>query len=252
MSAPTSGQGGPANPPAGANKDAINADYHPYLINADFLLVDKAPDSNLHRNSHSHSLLDRLKVDFQQQELFPVHRLDDATSGLLIVARHRAAAAELGRLFEARQVEKYYVAIADGKPRKKQGAVQGDLIKSRGGSYRLSRGQIRPSKTHFLSFSLAPGRRLYLLRPYTGKTHQLRVVMKSLGVPILGDKRYGPAGASEERLYLHAYGLRFRYGGQNFSICQPPRSGAVFQDGALQRALVELGDPWSLSWPDPP
>lgn len=220
--------------------------------NADFIVVDKPPGSNLHRNDRSESLVDRLKLALGVESLFLAHRLDDDTSGLLLLAKHKAAAGELGQLFERGGVAKSYLALADGKPQKKQGSVVGDLHKARNGNYRLSRSRANPSRTHFFSFSLGSGRRLYLLRPYTGKTHQLRVVMKSLGVPILGDRRYGPSAQASDwdRLYLHAFALKFSLAGHHYEFQRLPDVGREFAVGACQAALLDLASPWSLAWPD--
>ena len=212
----------------------------------DFYLIDKHPGVNVHRNQRGRSLLDAVRDALGDQALYLVHRLDDATSGLLLIARNKSAAAQLAALFSERRVEKFYLALACGKPQKKQGLVVGDIEKARNGSYRLSRKLENPSRTRFVSSALSPGIRLYLLKPYTGKTHQLRVVMRSLGVPILGDERYGKMAA--ERCYLHAYALSFDYGGEHFQFCQPPSVGPRFADRAVQDALVEWREPWGLSW----
>ena len=82
-----------------------------------------------------------------------------------------------------------------------------------------------------MSRSLAPNLRLFILQPKTGKTHQLRVAMKSLGSPILGDALYG--GDSADRTYLHAYQLSFDYFGQAIQIKGEPlkdeKCGDFFQ-----------------------
>lgn len=212
----------------------------------DFYVLNKAAGANLHRNQHGESLLDRLAADTGESSLHLVHRLDDATSGLLLVARNPGAAAELGRCFSERQVDKFYLALAAGRPAKKQGLVVGDIVKARGGSYRLSRRCENPSRTRFISTSIGPGKRCYLLKPATGKTHQLRVVMASLGTPILGDPRYGKVAA--ERCYLHAWGLRFRYRGAELSFSCLPSSGEAFKDRAVEAALLEWAPPWQLPW----
>jgi tRNA pseudouridine32 synthase/23S rRNA pseudouridine746 synthase len=223
-----------------------------YLIvenNEDYLVVDKAPGVNLHRNQHQQSLLDVLHADFPGESLHLVHRLDDATSGLLLIAKSPLAAAELGNLFANREVEKFYFALADGKPSKKQGTIVGDIKKSRSGSYLLSRTRTNPSVSQFFSYPLSDGRRAFLLKPHTGKTHQLRVVMKSLGVPILGDRRYGPSNQECDRMYLHAMALRFQFrGGEKHYVCFP-HEGEAFTDVALQTVLLDCDPPWNIKWP---
>ncbi len=212
----------------------------------DFYLIDKHAGVNLHRNQRGSSLLDTLRHELGDEALYLVHRLDDATSGLLLIARNKSAAAQLSAQFSERHVQKFYIALADGKPRKKQGLVVGDIVKARNGSYRLSRSRDNPSRTRFISSAVMPGLRLYLLKPHTGKTHQLRVVMSSLGVPILGDERYGKTEA--DRCYLHAFALCFDYGGHHYQFCQQPSSGQRFVDRAVQEALVEWRQPWALNW----
>jgi tRNA pseudouridine32 synthase / 23S rRNA pseudouridine746 synthase len=218
--------------------------------NEDYLVIDKEPGVNLHRNQHAQSLIDVVHADFPSESFHLVHRLDDATSGLLLLAKSPAAAAEFGELFSNREIEKYYFAIADGKPLKKQGMIVGDIKKSRSGSYLLSRTRTNPSVTQFFSYATQDGRRAYLLKPRTGKTHQLRVVMKSLGVPILGDRRYGPSVQDADRMYLHAVALRFHFRGTERSYVSMPSSGEVFLDGGLQAVLLNCGSPWDMAWPD--
>lgn len=175
--------------------------------------------------------------NFVQQKLncklWPVHRLDKLTSGLLLLAKSKAVAAEFGHLFESKSVSKYYLALSDNKPKKKQGKIIGDIVKSRGGSFKLSTANTNPSKTRFKSYAIASGLRLFVLTPLTGKTHQLRVVMRSLGSPILGDIRY--KGNESDRAYLHAYQIEFMLRGETFKFNALPSQGEHFQNLALQQ-----------------
>lgn len=156
--------------------------------------------------------------------LWPVHRLDKATSGLVIFAKSAVAAALFGQLFNQHLIEKHYLAIALGKPKKKQGWIKGDMEKGRNGSWLLTRTQLNPAATYFTSTAIETekkiSKRLYLIQPKTGKTHQIRVALKSLGCPILGDERY--KGAQSDRCYLHAFSLSFNWQGNamNF-LCEP-------------------------------
>ena len=151
-------------------------------------------------------------------KLFSVHRLDTLTSGLLLFAKSSQAAAEFTQMFTEHKVQKYYVALAKGKPKKKQGGIVGDMAKSRRSMHKLLRTKDNPAKTQFFSQSVAEGVRLYLLKPLTGKTHQLRVALASVGVPILGDKLYG--GEEADRGYLHAYSLHFTFRDKCINILQ--------------------------------
>jgi len=90
--------------------------------------------------------------------------------------------------------------------------------------------------------------RLYLIKPYTGKTHQIRVALKSVSAPILGDALYQAEPA--DRVYLHAYALSFYYQGQLYQFRQAPSSGAMFLSQAVQQQLqFAWAEPWSLQWP---
>lgn len=165
----------------------------------------------------------------------PVHRLDKDTSGLLLVAKHAESNRVLSHAFQLQQVEKRYIAVVSSKggakPKKKQGWIKGDMEKSRNGSWKLCGRNNNPAITYFDSFSLGERRRLCVLQPKTGKTHQLRVAMKSLSMPIVGDTRYG--GETSDRMYLHAAGLCFEYEGQEHRYCLAPRSGALFSADSL-------------------
>lgn len=185
-------------------------------------------------------------------DLFPVHRLDTLTSGLLICAKNKTAAAKFGALFEKHEMEKYYVAISDSKPKKKQGMIKGDMEKARSGNWKLTTSTSNPAITQFFSCSLSPGYRLYLLKPLTGRTHQIRVALKSIGAPIIGDPRYHSAKSVEnsDRGYLHAYALAFEWDGSTYSYRLPPTEGNLFTH---ENCIAQLNDgykePWTLTWP---
>ncbi|MCD0491450.1 TIGR01621 family pseudouridine synthase [Chromobacterium violaceum] len=219
------------------------------LIHQDprFYLVDKHPGASFHREGDAPGLMDALRAGLDDEALWPVHRLDRITSGLILVARSAGAARALGDALAGREVEKYYLALSDRKPLKKQGRVAGDMAKGRGGAWRLTEGRENPAVTQFFSYALAPGLRLFLLRPRTGKTHQLRVAMKSQGAPILGDALYG--GSEADRGYLHAYALRFELDGERFAFVCPPSAGERFIGEACRDKLAELGEPWCQPWP---
>ena len=214
-----------------------------------FCVVHKAPDVDFH-DCQGRPGLCSLVSGALGQRVFAVHRLDKATSGLLLLARSREWAGTLARLFRERAVEKYYIALSDLVPRKKQGLVQGDMVRSRRGSWKLARTMERPARTRFLSWPVRPGLRLFVLRPLTGRTHQLRVAMKSLGAPILGDALYHQAVPDwPDRMYLHAHTLRFAVGDRVFAYACAPKTGSLFLDEAVSQALHGLGPLEGLEWP---
>ncbi|MCE9679726.1 TIGR01621 family pseudouridine synthase [Shewanella sp. AS1] len=213
---------------------------------ADFVLIDKFPNVHFHSQDGSAGVMAQLEQDLGIK-LYSVHRLDTLTSGLLLFAKSSAIAATFTAMFTEHQVQKYYLALASGKPKKKQGAVIGDMAKARRSMYKLLRSTENPAVTQFFSQSIASGTRLYLLKPLSGKTHQLRVALASLGVPILGDTLYG--GETADRGYLHAYAIHFTLGGKQFVYCAAPTHGELFVTEAVAGQLQEWRDPDTLSWP---
>ncbi len=192
------------------------------------------------------SVIDHLKQDLSLTQLFPVHRIDVGTSGVVVLAKTTTANRELSMAFQERLVQKYYLALTAKKPRKKQGWVIGDMEKARGGSYRLCQTRANPARTAFYSFAFENAMRLIIVRPYTGKTHQIRVALKALGAPIIGDSRYG--GIAADRMYLHAWQLNFSLGGKAFSYRAPPLAGELFGRASFQALLADTAAPDALRW----
>lgn len=193
--------------------------------NDDFLVINKPANISFHNQQDIIGIHNLLKSELGYN-IWPVHRLDKMTSGLLIFAKSQIVAGELGKMFEKREINKIYVALSDKKPKKKQGNIVGDMKKSRNGSWKLTHTKENPAKTHFYSYSLISGIRLFWITPTSGKTHQIRVALKSIGAPILGDKRY--TGNNADRGYLHAYRLSFIWRQENIEINCQPQSGEYF------------------------
>ena len=202
---------------------------------ADWLVVNKPAGISMQQEQSQPDALSLLQLALQAAQqndsnihrLWPVHRLDKATSGLVIFAKSAAAAALFGELFANQHITKHYIALAQGKPKKKQGWVKGDMEKGRNGSWLLTRKLSSPAVTYFNSCAIeshpTSACRFYLVSPKTGKTHQIRVALKSLGCPILGDDRY--KGAASDRCYLHALYLQFSWHEQVYSVQCLPHQG---------------------------
>ena len=215
--------------------------------NEDFVLVNKPAGLSFHSEDGPGLvviLCDQLGIE----QLYSVHRLDKMTSGLLILAKTSEAANALSRLFEERKIEKFYLALSVRKPKKKQGWIKGDMGPSRRGSYKLLGTNKNPAVTQFISTALRTHERFFLVKPHTGKTHQIRVALKSLGSPIAGDTRYAASEEAkmEERGYLHAYALRFELNGEAFSFVCPPDAGERFLSTECQTQLSLWSEPWVL------
>lgn len=215
----------------------------------DFYVCEKEAGLDFHNSDSGPGLFnilrEQVKEKSPQETLYPVHRLDKATSGLIIVARNKEAAAGLGDLFATGQIEKIYLALSDKKPRKKQGWIVGDMERSRRGQWKLTRGMENPARSYFISKPVKPGLRVFAVKIYTGKTHQIRVALKSLGSPILGDPLYYASGPVVERCYLHSWKMKFRWKDQNFELESRPLSGRLFEELNLSGDLL-LG---FGSWP---
>lgn len=219
--------------------------------NTDFLVIYKKPNTSFHSDSGEVGLFEYCKQQQGLSELYPVHRLDKVTSGLLVMAKTVAANALLTAAFRARRVEKYYLALSAKKPTKKQGLIKGDMAAARRGAFKLLATQENPAVTQVFSKSIAPGRRLFMIKPHTGKTHQIRVALKSIGAPIMGDLLYADAASNSaiDRTYLHAYGLGFALGEKQYRYTVLPREGEYFCDDFFSVAIVEWSEPWLLPWP---
>jgi len=152
------------------------------------------------------------------------HRLDRDTSGCLILGRHRKALAKLGKLFSGNLIEKKYWALCHGKPPQEQGTINAPLLKintKRGWRIVIDeKGQQAVTNYKLLAYDEDKNISWIEASPQTGRTHQIRIHLKSIGCPILADPFYGnnrkddeiieagkiiPQGV--EMLNLHAYSV---------------------------------------------
>jgi tRNA pseudouridine32 synthase/23S rRNA pseudouridine746 synthase len=142
-----------------------------------------------------------------------VHRLDMATSGLLLMARNPHCQRQLSRAFEARQIHKHYVAIVHGQLQADatgQGLIDLPLAVDwpRRPLQKVDPQLGKPSQTRWQILQRADHTTRLLLQPLSGRTHQLRVHLQAIGHPIVGDALYGnDAGPQAPRLLLHASAL---------------------------------------------
>lgn len=161
-----------------------------------------------------------------------VHRLDQPTSGLMLMARNAAAHRALSMAFEQRRVGKRYIAIVHGDVAGDSGTIDAPITVDWPNRPRqhVDRAHGRPSLTHWRVQERLPprgglGARTRLeLEPVTGRAHQLRVHLLSIGHPIVGDRLYHLEDREAPRLLLHAAGIAFDHprSGQPLRFESPP------------------------------
>ena len=206
----------------------------------DFIIIYKPCGLSVHKDQSKIGLTTLLARQLNVPQVWLVHRLDKVTSGLLILALNAESAAEFFRLFSEHHIQKTYLALSNQKPKKKQGLIVGDMQKVRNEAWKLCQSKENPAITRFESVSCEPNLRLFILKPQTGKTHQLRVAMKSLGSPILGDTLYGKNTENIDRTYLHAARLQFEFKGQAFDVFTPPKEGEWWHRDAVQSQIQKF------------
>ena len=143
-----------------------------------------------------------------------VHRLDRDTSGLLVVARSDEAHRRLQRLLRRRELTREYVALVRGRPRSRRGRVEAPIGRDRQDPTRHSLDTATPREavTHFELVELLREHALLRVRLETGRTHQIRVHLAAIDLPVSGDPVYGIAGdLGLERQFLHAARLAFTH-----------------------------------------
>ena len=143
-----------------------------------------------------------------------VHRLDRDTSGLLVVARSEEAHAALQEAIRRRELERGYLALVRGVPRSRTGRIDAPLGRDRRDPTKrsLDTEEPRDAVTHFEVLELLSEHALLDVRLETGRTHQIRVHLAAIDLPVSGDSQYGVRGdLGLERQFLHARRLGFRH-----------------------------------------
>lgn len=198
--------------------------------NKDFIIVDKPAGLAVHPGvgTSEKTLVDFLLEKFPEiknvgdaPEVRPgiVHRLDKETSGVMVVARNQKTFEYLKDLFKNRKVEKKYLALIHGKLKEKEGQVKGEMGRSKKDFRKqaLVRGKIsvrkeRYSLTYYKVKKESEKYSLLEVSPKTGRMHQIRVHLHSIGHPIVGDRKYlfkEHRDISAPRMFLHANSISF-------------------------------------------
>jgi 23S rRNA pseudouridine1911/1915/1917 synthase len=140
-----------------------------------------------------------------------VHRLDRDTSGLLVVARSQEAYERLQELIRDRRLDRRYHALVLGRPRSRTGRIEAPIGRDRHDPLRhsLDTETPRDAITHFEVLELLPAHALLSVRLETGRTHQIRVHLQAIELPVVGDPVYGVPDPELRRQFLHASRLSF-------------------------------------------
>ncbi len=180
----------------------------------------------------------------EEHRLELVHRLDRDTSGCLLISKRRSTLRALHELQRAGGIDKRYLALVAGVPEKRRFEVglplRKNTLKSGERMVRVDSSG-KPARTRFSVRESLPGFTLLEARLLTGRTHQIRVHLQSIGLPIVGDPKYGDAAVDAEaadlgfrRMFLHAERLRFRLPGESDDMrLQAPLDGSC--EALLQR-----------------
>lgn len=223
---------------------------------ADVVVVDKPAGLPMHPTAtyHRHTLLKLMERDYGDEAPMFCHRLDRETSGIVICSKHTTAEVELKRRFERREVGKRYVAIVRGEMENERGVIDAPMRGAEDGPHvrMVIADDGLPAVTEWHLLERRRGASLVSLHPETGRQHQLRVHLASIGHPIVGDKLYGPEGVQpfldaiddgltdallgrlgHPRHALHAHRLEIPH----------PRTGALLEiEAPFPPDLVKLWD----------
>lgn len=142
-----------------------------------------------------------------------VHRLDKETSGLMLVAKNDETQEALSRMLKDREIEKHYRALAEGKFKEPEGEIDAPIDRSKKDRKKMAVDpEGRPALTRWKVLAEGHGCTLLDVHILTGRTHQIRVHLKSIGHPVCGDELYGNGrGVKVPCLMLHAYSLCFEH-----------------------------------------
>jgi len=169
--------------------------------NKDFIVLNKWSQIASQGGSKIITSIDHIIKNINLQYRL-VHRLDKETSGLLLIAKNLDYAKKLSSLFKQKEIIKFYIALCEGNPKNNYSNVKLKI--------KNKKNKLENTLTNYKLLNKNNGISSILFNPQTGKTHQLRIVSKNLGCPIVGDNKYNIYSKyKKENLMLHAFALRF-------------------------------------------
>ncbi len=172
-----------------------------------------------------------------------VHRIDKDTSGLLVIAKHDKAHEGLAKQFADHSIDRRYLAIVSGVPRQAEGSVDAPLARSPQNRKKIaivSAGKGKRAVTHWKRLELLNDAALVECRLETGRTHQVRVHMASLGHPLVGDPVYGRGKTAHRKLLNQLDFKRQALHAAHLGFIHPVTKGRLSFDSALPSDMQEL------------
>ena len=178
--------------------------------NNDFIVLNKWSQIATQGGSKIKTSIDHIIKNINSNYRL-VHRLDKETSGLLLIAKNLNYAKKLSSLFKQKEITKYYIALCEGNPKNNNSQVKLEI--------KNKKLKIENTLTNYKLLSKNKSISSILFNPQTGKTHQIRIVSKNLGCPIVGDNKYNfYSKYKKENLMLHAFALRFTINTEKFEF----------------------------------
>ncbi len=197
----------------------VKLDFQMVYEDEDIMVVNKPADMPIHPslNNYYNSLANGLAYYFEQQNtpfVFRcVNRLDRDTSGLTIIAKHMLSAGILSQQVANRDIHREYLAIVRGVPSPAEGTIKAPIARKEASVIErvvdFSKGD--RAITHYKTIDTKNGHSLLSIHLETGRTHQIRVHMKHIGYPLIGDYLYNPDMEHMTRQALHSHRLRFTH-----------------------------------------
>lgn len=204
-----------------SNKEHHDIENMILFEDENILLLNKEYGLPVQAGSGHSKSLDRMLKAFAEEEYDPrlVHRIDKSTTGLVVFAKNKSIARELANDFKIRQVEKTYIAVVKGrvKSREIEGIIKSEIaqVEDEDGFETMAvKKNAKKSETHYKILQSAGMYHLVQITPKTGRKHQIRVHMSSIGLPLLGDLKYdGEKFESDDKelknkVFLHAFELK--------------------------------------------
>jgi len=205
-----------------------------FYENNDFIILDKWSGIASQGGSKINISIDHI-IKHISENYNLVHRLDRETSGLLIIAKNYICTKSFGRLFKERLIKKVYIATCQGKPKNIESEVNLEIADKKNPTKLIN------SITHYKVYETINNLSNIVFVPKTGKTHQIRIVAKHLGCPIVGDTKYNKQNKYNfENLKLNAHILEFDLHSKNYKFVSilPDHFNNFFKKNNLKKITI--------------